>query len=122
MIRAATPIDPRRIPVGLQVEVSGDTAETRAHEVRFFVGLDRIVRVNRQQVDSIETWTVSDERLQWNVDTLIVRGVVKSSLYEAVEAGATRPAAGACTTGTRLEHRRHLRIPDRHVPRAAGGG
>ena len=85
VIRAATPIDPRRIPAGLQVEVSGDTAETRAHEVRFFVGLDRIVRVFR--TDS--TWSVTDERLQWNVDTLIVRGVVKSSLYEAVEAGAT---------------------------------
>ena len=85
VIRAATPIDPRRIPAGLQVEVSGDTAETRAHEVRFFVGLDRIVRVFR--TDS--TWSVTDERLSWTVDTLIVRGVVRSSLYEAVEAGAT---------------------------------
>jgi murein DD-endopeptidase MepM/ murein hydrolase activator NlpD len=89
VIAAATPIDPRRIPAGLEIEVSGDTAETRAHEVRFFVGLDRIVRVSRQLTDSTEHWSVTDERLPWKVDTLIVRGVVKSSLYEAVEAGAT---------------------------------
>jgi murein DD-endopeptidase MepM/ murein hydrolase activator NlpD len=85
VIRAATPLDPRRIPAGLEIEVSGDTAETRAAEVRFFVGLDRIIKVTRGD----STWSVSDERLPWKVDTLIVRGVVKSSLYEAVEAGAT---------------------------------
>ncbi len=84
VIRAATPLDPRRIPAGLTIEVSGDTAETRAGQVRFFIGIDRIVRVFRQD----STWQMEDERLPWKTDTLIVRGVVQSSLYEAVEAGA----------------------------------
>jgi murein DD-endopeptidase MepM/ murein hydrolase activator NlpD len=81
---AATPIDPRRIPAGLKVEVSGDTASREPQEVRFFLGLDRIVRVTR--ADS--SWVTTDERLPWTTDTVLVRGVVRSSLYEAVEEGA----------------------------------
>ncbi len=81
---ASTSLDPRRIPAGLTVELSGD-AESRAPlEVRFFLGVDRILRVTR--ADSI--WVASDERLPWTTDTVLVRGVVQSSLYAAVEAGA----------------------------------
>ena len=81
---AATPLDPRRIPAGLTVEVSGDTASRDPQEVRFFLGLDRIVRVTR--ADS--AWVTNDERIPWTTDTVLVRGVVQSSLYEAVEQGA----------------------------------
>ena len=84
VIAAATPIDPRRIPAGMAIEVSGDTGTARAEEVRFFLGVDRIVRVFRHD----STWAFTDEHLPWTTDTLIVRGVVSSSLYEAVEAGA----------------------------------
>jgi murein DD-endopeptidase MepM/ murein hydrolase activator NlpD len=83
---AAAPLDPRRIPAGLTVEVSGDTSTTQVQEVRFFIGLDRIVRVARG--DTTGGWTAADERIPWVTDTVIVRGVVTSSLYEAVEAGA----------------------------------
>ncbi len=83
---AASPLDPRRVPAGLTIEVSGDTSTTEVAEVRFFLGLDRIVRVWR--ADTLGNWTSSDERLPWKTDTLVVRGVVQSSLYEAVEAGA----------------------------------
>jgi murein DD-endopeptidase MepM/ murein hydrolase activator NlpD len=81
---AATPLDPRRVPAGLTIEVSGDTADTRVSDVRFFLGLDRILRVTRGD----SAWTASDERIPWRTDTLIMRGVVTSSLYEAVEQGA----------------------------------
>ncbi len=83
---AASPLDPRRIPAGLTVEVSGDTATTRVQEVRFFVGADRIVRIAR--ADTAGGWVGTDERLPWVTDTLVVRGVVHSSLYDAVEQGA----------------------------------
>lgn len=83
---AASPLDPRRIPAGLTIEVSGDTASTTPQEVRFFLGADRIVRIARG--DSAGGWVAFDERLPWTTDTVIVRGVVNSSLYEAVEAGA----------------------------------
>ncbi len=85
-IIAASPLDPRRIPAGLAIEVSGDTTSTAPQEVRFFVGADRIVKVMRG--DSAGGWVASDERLPWTTDTVIVRGTVNSSLYEAVEAGA----------------------------------
>lgn len=81
---AATPLDPRRIPAGLTIEVSGDTASREPQEVRFFLGVDRIVRVTRGD----SAWVTNDERLPWTTDTVLVRGVVQSSLYEAVEQGA----------------------------------
>lgn len=83
-IIAASGLDPRRVPTGLTVEVSGDTAGTQVQEVRLFVGLDRVLRVTR--VDS--QWVSHDTRIPWTTDTLLVRGVITSSLYEAVELGA----------------------------------
>ena len=47
VIAAATPLDPRRVPAGMEVVVSGDTADTRPEEIRFHLGVDRIVRVLR---------------------------------------------------------------------------
>jgi len=81
---AALPLDPRRLPAGLNIEVSGDTASTQARAVRFFLAADRIVHVVRGD----SGWVGSEERIPWKTDTLVVRGVVSSSLYEAVEAGA----------------------------------
>lgn len=81
---AASPLDPRRIPAGLRVEVSGDSTTHVPSEVRFYLALDRIVKVFKQD----SSWLSVDERLVWKTDTLVVRGVVTSSLYEAVEAGA----------------------------------
>ncbi len=83
---SATALDPRRVPAGLTVEVSGDTSTTMIGHVRLFLGLDRIMHVTR--ADSASGWVMSDERIPWTTETLIVRGVVHSSLYEAVEDGA----------------------------------
>ncbi|MBP7549213.1 MAG: M23 family metallopeptidase [Gemmatimonadaceae bacterium] len=85
-ILAATTLDPRRIPAGLTIEVSGDTSTTQVQEVRFFLGVDRILKVVRG--DTTTGWRATDERIPWVTDTLLVRGVVNSSLYEAVESGA----------------------------------
>ena len=84
VIAAATPIDPRRIPAGMEVEVVGDTADTQPREVLLHLDVDRLVRVVRGD----SGWTSTEERLPWTTDTLLMRGVVTSSLYEAVEAGA----------------------------------
>ena len=81
---AATPLDPRRIPAGLVLEVSGDTASRQPQEVRFFLGADRTMRVTRGD----SAWVTTDERLPWTTDTVLVRGIVNSSLYEAVEQGS----------------------------------
>lgn len=85
VIAAATPLDPRRIPAGMAVEVSGDTSEAaRPKEIRFQLAVDRIVRLTR----SGETWSAAEERLPWAIDTVIVRGRVTSNLYDAVSEGA----------------------------------
>jgi murein DD-endopeptidase MepM/ murein hydrolase activator NlpD len=83
---AASLLDPRRIPAGLEVEVHGDSADSRPLEVRFHLAVDRIVKVFRG--DSAGGWTAIEERLPWTTDTLIMRGTVTSSLYAAVEEGA----------------------------------
>ena len=83
-VLAATPLDPRRIPAGLEVEVLGDTADARPQEILFHMDVDRIIRVVRGD----SAWTSTEERLPWTTDTLLMRGTVTSSLYEAVEAGA----------------------------------
>lgn len=84
VLAAATVIDPRRTPAGMEVEVRGDTTDTRPLEIRFHLDVDRVVRVLRGD----STWTVVEERLPWTTDTLIMRGTVTSSLYAAVEEGA----------------------------------
>lgn len=87
-IVAATPLDPRRIPAGLTLEVSGDSAGSPASAVRFFVGVDRVIAVRRDATGG--DWVAEDVRLPWITDTLVVRGRVTSSLYVAVEEGSAR--------------------------------
>lgn len=84
VIRAATPINPRRIPAGLAVELRGDTTDARPHEIRFRMAVDRIVRLARSGDD----WTAEEVNLPWTIDTVLVRGVVRSNLYEAVANGS----------------------------------
>jgi murein DD-endopeptidase MepM/ murein hydrolase activator NlpD len=84
VITAAPPLDPRRVPAGMPIEVRGDTTDVRPTEIRFQLAVDRIVRLAREG----DVWSASEERLPWTVDTVLVRGVVKSSLYEAVAEGS----------------------------------
>lgn len=85
VLAAATPIDHRRVPAGMEVIISGDTTEAaRPKEIRFHLAVDRIVRMTRAG----DLWTAEEQVLPWTVDTVLVRAVVTSSLYEAVEEGA----------------------------------
>ena len=91
VISAATPIDHRRIPAGMEVVVAGDTSEAaRPKEIRFHLAVDRIVRMNRAG----EEWSAKEEVLPWTIDTVLVRGVVESSLYDAVEKGSAEVLPG----------------------------
>jgi murein DD-endopeptidase MepM/ murein hydrolase activator NlpD len=91
VIAAATPIDHRRIPAGMAVVIAGDTSEaSRPKEIRFHLAVDRIVRMMRTG----EEWSASDEVLPWTIDTVLVRGVVESSLYDAVEKGSAELLPG----------------------------
>jgi murein DD-endopeptidase MepM/ murein hydrolase activator NlpD len=85
VLAAATPIDHRRVPAGMEVVISGDTTESaRPKEIRFHLAVDRIVRMTRAG----DLWSAEEQVLPWTIDTVLVRAVVTSSLYEAVEDGA----------------------------------
>jgi murein DD-endopeptidase MepM/ murein hydrolase activator NlpD len=91
-ILAVTPLDSRRVPAGMTIEVSGDSAGSHGDEVRFFLGLDRIIVVRREEGSA---WRATDERLPWTTDTVLIRGAVRSNLYAAIDEGASDWLSGS---------------------------
>ena len=83
-LRAARALDPRRIRAGTSVT-------TRVHpdsgpaEIVFQLAIDRLVRLSRR---GDAAWDEREERLPWRTDTVVVAGVVSSTLTGALEAGA----------------------------------
>lgn len=77
-------LDDRRIPAGMTVEVHGDSTSRRATDVVLLLSEDRVLRLHRTG----ERWDAADEKIPWVTDTLVVRGVVHSTLYDALEAGS----------------------------------
>jgi len=77
-------IDDRRIPAGLEVAVHGDTSSQRATDVDLMVSDEKIVRLHREG----DVWTATEEVIPWVMDTVVVRGVVRTNLYDALDAGA----------------------------------
>lgn len=84
IVRAATPLNPRRIPAGLPIELRGDTTDARPQEIRFRMAVDRIVRIARTG----DAWAATEEVLPWKVDTVLVRGTVREHLYQAIGEGS----------------------------------
>lgn len=90
IMRAATPLNPRRIPAGMPIELRGDTTDQRPLEIRFRLAVDRIVRIARSGDD----WAATEEILPWTVDTVLVRGTVREHLYQAIGEGSDGILAG----------------------------
>ena len=86
-LRAASVIDLRRIPAGMQVRFAGDStdgADARPTDIALLLSADRTLRLVRASNE----WSAREERTPWVTDTLVVHGVVQSNLYDAVDAGA----------------------------------
>ena len=83
VIRKAA-LDDRRIPAGMEVAAFLDPADSIPAEVEMHPAIDRIVRVKRTPTG----WVGSEERLPWKMDTVAVQGVITSSLFQAIDAGA----------------------------------
>lgn len=83
-IVSATPLNPRRIPAGMPIELRGDTTDERPIEVRFRLAVDRIMRVARTG----DAWAATEEVLPWTVDTVMLRGTVREHLYQAIGDGS----------------------------------
>ena len=92
-------LDDRRIPAGLEVRVSGDssaifaaaddsttsvTSNTRPQTIALQLSAERTLHLTRDG----DKWRVTEERIVWATDTVVVHGVVHTNLYEALDAGA----------------------------------
>ena len=86
-IRAATEVDARKIPAGMEVRFAGDSTngtDPRPIRVALLLSADRTVYLVRAG----EAWSSREERTPWTTDTLVMHGVVHSNLYDAVNAGS----------------------------------
>ncbi|MEP6691019.1 MAG: M23 family metallopeptidase [Gemmatimonadaceae bacterium] len=83
----AAPIDERRVPAGMPVILRSRKSETTPSEVIFKLSIDRLVRLRKSGAVA-NTWSGEEERLLWTTDTIIVTGVIRSTLYEALDVGA----------------------------------
>ena len=92
-------LDDRRIPAGLEVRVSGDssavfaaagdsntsvTGNSRPQAIALQLSPERTLHLTRDG----DSWRVTEERIVWTTDTVVVHGVVHTNLYEAIDAGA----------------------------------
>lgn len=78
-------IDDRRIPAGMEVVVHGDSTSARPADVVLNLSPERVLRLQRQG----DEWSATEEKIAWVIDTLVVRGVVHSNLYDALDEGGT---------------------------------
>ncbi len=86
-IRAATSIDPRKIPAGMEVHFAGDSTngtDPRPTDVALMFSADLTLHLVRAGND----WSSREERTPWTTDTVVMHGVVHSNLYDAVNAGS----------------------------------
>jgi murein DD-endopeptidase MepM/ murein hydrolase activator NlpD len=86
-IRAASSLDPRKIPAGMEVRFTGDSTngtDPRPTDIALLLSADRTLHLLRTG----STWDSREERTPWTTDTLVMHGVVHSNLYDAVNAGS----------------------------------
>ncbi len=82
-LRSASAIDARRIRPGTTITTRLNP-DSGASEIVFHMAIDRLVRLSR----SASAWSESEERLPWTTDTVVIGGVVQSTLTAALEQGA----------------------------------
>ncbi len=85
-LRAASAIDSRRIRAGTQITARVEP-DSGTSEIIFQLAIDRIVRLTRSSVAASD-WVEREELLPWTTDTVVVGGVVNSTLTAAIAAGA----------------------------------
>jgi murein DD-endopeptidase MepM/ murein hydrolase activator NlpD len=86
-MRAASGVDPRKIPAGMEVRFTGDSTngtDPRPSDIALLLSADRTVHLLRTGSE----WSSREEHTSWTTDTLVMHGVVHSNLYDAVNAGS----------------------------------
>ena len=83
-LEAAAGFDTRRARAGMPVTVRTFAADSTPSELIFQVAIDRLLHVRR----SAQGWSSEEIRLPWTTDTVVVGGIIRTNLYEAIDAGA----------------------------------
>jgi murein DD-endopeptidase MepM/ murein hydrolase activator NlpD len=84
-IRASSEaIDQRAIPAGIPVQIRSEAADSEPSEVVIQLNDDKIIRLKRTGSE----WTGSEEKVAWALDTIVVAGTIRSTLYSAMDDAA----------------------------------
>jgi len=83
-LSVASALDPRKVRAGTTITTRVDP-DSGAAEVVLQLAIDRVVRFTRTFG---KPWVEQEETLQWTTDTVVVGGVVTSTLTAAIAAGA----------------------------------
>jgi murein DD-endopeptidase MepM/ murein hydrolase activator NlpD len=90
---AANTLDARRIPAGMRITLHRSTDDSTPHFITLRLAIDRLLHLAR--TDS--GWVSREEVLPWTVDTLVVRGRITSTLYDALDSAAVSWTSSART-------------------------
>ena len=92
LLSAAEALDARRLPAGMSVTMRAPVADSIPSEIVFNLSEDRTLYLKR----SPSGWVEEEKRIAWQMDTVVVSGTIRSSLYAAMDsaqgAWLTRPA------------------------------
>lgn len=89
-VLSATPkLDARRLRAGTKVTISS-LPDAAPSKIVLQLAQDRLVRLTR----SDSGWTGAEEQLEWNVDTIVVHGEIRSNLYDAFDEDASHLPRG----------------------------
>lgn len=83
-LSVASALDPRKVRAGTTITTKVDP-DSGAAEVVLQLAIDRVVRFTRTFG---KPWVEREETLRWTTDTVVVGGVVTSTLTAAIAAGA----------------------------------
>ncbi len=83
-------LNPKSIRSGLRISFGAMREDSVPRQVSFHVAIDRVLRVVRGD----SGWTARVDSIPWTTDTIVVRGQVSSSLYEAIDAAESELPAG----------------------------
>ena len=79
---ATRALNPKSVRSGLRISFGAMRQDSVPRQVSFHVAIDRVLRVVRGD----SGWTARVDSIPWTTDTIVVRGHVSSSLYEAIDA------------------------------------
>lgn len=82
-LRVASALDPRKVRAGTAISATVDP-DSGTSEIVLHLAIDRIIRLTR----SATSWIEKEETLPWSTDTVVVGGVVTSTLTGAIASGA----------------------------------